>query len=177
MASREAVLGLACLVIAGFIVWMVANRKKESYKRSELGQACNMDRTPVDYVMYDWAANPKYQARPASTRQPLEAGPIDLYADERKLDTAYPMFSQYGHYYPGCFSGCLESGGGVFITDDIKGRADLTNIGDLSLVRQLKDMAVPFKDDPRFLHDMNFADVISTSESYPPYGYSEAVGS
>lgn len=153
------------------------NKKSEGYKRSELGQrqTCTMGRSPVDYAESEWQANPHYQARPSNKYQPLEYGPVDLYFDQRKLSSRYPMFSQYRNDYKGCADGCLESGGGQFLTNDTKGRFDLRNIGDVGVARQM-DYLRPLSIPPQARHDMNAVSLVDTVQTHLPYGFTSVTG-
>lgn len=167
-----------CIAAVVVIVWVLMKTKKEGYHRSMLGQNsfCNLDRTPNDY-MFDRSANPHWQAYPASKYQPLTEGPIDFYADQRKIYNDYPMYSQYGNYYSGCFSGCAAGGRGPFLTDDEKGRGDLLNVGSLGIEHELTDISHDYDVDPRQLHVMNLANQVYLGQPAPPYGYNEIVGS
>jgi len=114
----------------------------EGYKRSCLAGDCfGLQRTPVDYAMkypHGWQRNPHYKANPADDHQPLDFGPIDLWADERRLNKNNGvLFQQYGQYWKGCGKP------NVYLTNDSKNRFDLTNIGDQGARVQLDDLYSP----------------------------------
>lgn len=108
------------------------------YTRAPLAEeSCyNMARTPVDYAMKPggWQQNPQYRAMPSARFQPLEYGPIDFYADRRRLDENNGMlFQQYRNDYPGC--GIPE----YRIENDIKNRLNVLDLGDVARKRRMDD--------------------------------------
>lgn len=179
LSPTSIVLIVVLLVLLVFLIGgcsLKCGKNAEGYKRSELGQreVCNMGRSPVDFAMLP-QANPHFQSRPTSKYQPLEQGPIDLYADQRKLDTGYPMFSQFRHDYAGCGDGCMESGGGEYLGNDEKTRFDLRNIGDVDIARQLDELR-PLDRPPKNRIANNFAPFIDTVQTHLPYGYKSVSG-
>ena len=120
-------------------------KKKEGYKRSCLANDCQIQRTPVDYSFEFgnienhhikspdkwWSNNPHYQADPGNKYQPLYYGHIDLDREIRRLnENKGILFQQYRNDYKGC-------GGSQFYPNDEKTRFDVTNVGDVSLRRDL----------------------------------------
>lgn len=130
VSSTSVILAGAVIVLALFIIGsctLNCSKATEGYQRSDLGQApfSEMGRSQVDYYI-DQHQNPHWKGNPFSKWQPLEDGPVDLYADERFSD--YPPFSfEGGSAYPK-----------IFITNDEKGRADLNDMGARDAMEQLR---------------------------------------
>lgn len=105
---------------------------KEGYKRMPLAEAVghNMQRTPVDYAMKNpdgWQQNPHYQTLPSVRFQPLEFGPIDFYADSRRMNSNDGvLFQQYRNDWEGC--GNSETS----MANDTMNRFNVLDLGDLT---------------------------------------------
>jgi len=134
------ILVLAVLFLIGSCKLDCTSNIREGYIRSCLGGDCyGLQRTPVDYAFkypHGWQRNPHYRTDPSVKYQPLDYGPVDLWADARKLGTG-KIFKQYDNWW---------AGGGrnlVHLSNDEKNRFDLTNIGDYSGRQALDDMYSP----------------------------------
>lgn len=133
MAGKKAVLYVILAVAVLIAVWVALkcnlHCKKDPYMRSDLGQALASStrfRSPVDYVQ-DPHMNPHWIVNPGSNRQPLGQGPVDFYAEQRKL-TNGTMWKQYD---------ATNQDGPQYFPNDAKDRADLVISGDLDMVRYL----------------------------------------
>lgn len=112
---------------------------REGYKRATLGNQCQgMQRSPVDYAFKNpggWQRNPHWRTEPSVKYQPLEFGPIDFYADSRRLnENDGVLFQQYRNDWKGCGRETLD------MANDEKNRFDLTNVGDQGARVQLDDL-------------------------------------
>jgi hypothetical protein len=110
---------------------------KEGYKRMPLAEAVcqNMQRSPVDYAFKNpngWQQNPHYQTLPSGRFQPLEYGPIDFYADSRRMNELNGvLFQQYRNDWTGC--GKPET----HMVNDTMNRFNVKDLGDLTRGRRM----------------------------------------
>lgn len=118
------------LVVVGFIVY---RKEREEYTMTCLeGNCSGFNRTQVDYASNP-QENPHWKAKPSSTRQPLDQGPVDLEADLRTLNNNDGMsFFQYRNDWTGCGKDGLTA-----LDNDEKNRFDLGDNGELGLRRTL----------------------------------------
>jgi len=165
---------LVAIIVIGAIGIVYYKKKREGYKRSELGQDnCTLTRAPVDYMSHP-RDNPHFKARPSAKYQPLEQGPVDLYFDQRKL-TKGGIFAELSNNYRGCADNCVEGGGGPFYTNDDKGRFDLMDIGDYDLAEQMENLDYPAN--PRDAHSVNEASKLhNILVPHAPYGFLSVTG-
>jgi len=146
ISKKAAVLIVVLVVILLFILGgcKMGCKSKDSYTRTCLRdtQNCQFVRTPVDYAMKmppdtAWQRNPHWMGHPKDETQPLDFGPVDLFAEERKLHHPDEIFQQYGHNYPGC------GNGREFIVNDEKTRDLLREVGDEGARMILDNMGGP----------------------------------
>jgi hypothetical protein len=143
--SLSVIIIIILIIAAGVFLWRGCSLKcsmKEGYKRSCLGNDCyGLQRTPVDYAFKypnGWQRNPHWQANPADEHQPLDYGPVDLWADGRRLEKHNGvLFQQYRDDWQGCGKNL------VYLTNDEKNRFDLRNLGDVGASSELDDMWNP----------------------------------
>jgi len=134
-------LALAVLVVVVVALKCNLHCKKDTYMRSDLGQALASStkqfRSEVDYVQSP-SQNPHWVNNPGSVRQPLTGGPLDFYADQRKL-TNGKLWKQYD---------VMNVDGPQYFPQDAKSRADLVIQGNLPMMRYLletsPDAASPY---------------------------------
>lgn len=140
------------------LLWLF-NRKnnQEGFSRTPLGNNALFRRSPVDFAMageYGWTENPHWIAEPSVKYQPLDFGPIDLYAEERKLNenNPYRIWSQYENNW-------IDGNKEVYLINDEKTRSLLKEAGDLDTARYLENEYSP-RFGPRTGHTnlaMNYA--------------------
>ena len=106
-----------------------------------------MQRTPVDYAQKDggWQQNPHYISFPHSRYQPLDMGPVDVFDESRQLQYG-TVFDQYRQEWDGKGLQTYD------MSNDEKNRANLADIGELTVRRQLDDMYNPRFGEKRGLH-------------------------
>jgi hypothetical protein len=130
-------------------------KNSENYTRTPLSgdTTAHFVRTPVDYApRYSdaifgpaaWQKNPHWKANPRDERQPLGFGPIDFYADERKLADG-TLYQEFDNNYVG-------GTGEPFIPNDQKTRSLLVEVGDIGPRRVLDNVpARGWPHDPHLL--------------------------
>jgi hypothetical protein len=139
--NTAAIVIIALVVLALFVFVGCGKGKRDNFTRTPFGTAetCQFARSPVDYINKlpnGWQANPHYRADPGSKYQPLENGPIDLYAEERKLSDPDLLWRQYGDNYIG-------GTGMPYIENDETTRALLRETGDETLHMGLSNEITP----------------------------------
>lgn len=136
---------LIVLVAVAFVLFFYrcGHGQRDGFTRSGLTACnrCQFVRTPVDFAMKQrfndplgdggWQSNPHYMADPGDKDQPLGFGPVDLWADQRKLQDG-TLFDQYGPNYVG---GDGDDQG--YIVNDTKTRSLLSETGDLTTRRMI----------------------------------------
>ena len=120
--STAAAITLIALIFL-FFLFYGGGSCKDNFTRTPLSSCtnCRFVRSHVDYA-YDDHSNPHWMANPKDTRQPLEDGPIDFYADERKLDNG-ALFKQYENNW-------VDGTRKPYIVNDNKTRTLLREVGD-----------------------------------------------
>lgn len=120
--------------------------KRDGYMRSNLAeQAMSFHRSPVDYDFKSPGlptkavdqppyifGNPHYITEPKNKYHELDAGGVDLYADERKLQKG-TLWDQYAPDYPG--NGKAEP----FLPLEHKVQSMITEIGQLDIARDIRE--------------------------------------
>lgn len=145
-STTLAIFGIALLILIILGVGWHCN-KKDKFTRTAFDNTTNSKfvRTPVDFAMKiipenevpdAWQRNPHYLARPSSKYQPLEEGPIDFYADDRRLAEG-KLWEQYGPNWKGTGTG------EIYITNDQKTRSLLREVGDEEIHSTLANMQTP----------------------------------
>jgi len=178
--NTTVILILAVVVILFLVIRGCGDKKKrDGFSRTPLTNCtnCKFVRTPVDFAFKDidspipngWRSNPHYIAEPTDKAQPLGFGPIDFWADSRKLDNG-TLWEQYGNNYVG---GDKQT----YIVNDTKTRSMLSEVGDLTMRRILDSQPAnsPLYDGP-IPNPMRLQKIIEASEdpegaaSNPMYG-------
>lgn len=132
------VLLVVILFLVGGCTLKCNNNSKEGYKRTCLQQdTCDLKRTPVDYVQKGcdgYSQYPHFLANSGHKYQPLtDAKGLAFWRGLERLEKN-KLFDEFSNYYKGC------GHGGVYLPNDEKTRFDLTNLGDLTTVRKLRDL-------------------------------------
>ncbi len=140
MKQNTILILVVALVLVGLVYYKcMKSPSREGYIRSSLANDCfGLQRSPVDYAFkfdHGWQRNPHWQASPGNKFQPLDYGPIDLFADERRLVKNHgTVFQQYRSDWKGCGQDV------PYLVNDEKTRFDLTNIGDQGARDQLDNI-------------------------------------
>ena len=143
ISSKVSILILTGLVGSLAVLYLVL-RKKDHFTRTCLRDSSNARfvRTPVDFAMKigkgGWQENPHWIGNPKDRTQPLDFGPVDLFADERKLSNQDELFKQYDNNWEGC------GNGKVFASNDQKTRSLLKEVGNIGASRILDNIQTVF---------------------------------